>query len=342
MGSAVKHVGVIAFDGVNALDLIGPLEVFSNAGRPDFTRRESRGVYALHLLGVGSEAVYTESGVRFVPDKQLSDAPAALDTIIVPGGAGLREPATNSTVSAWLRLRARTARRVATVCTGAYGLAPTGLLDGRRVTTHWRFAQDLAERFPKLIVEGNAIFLKDGRYYSSGGITAGIDLALALVEEDLGPQAALTVAREMIVYLKRPGGQEQYSEPLRDQVRGADPFADLVAWIRGHLSSDISVPALAARVRLSPRQFARRFTATFGRTPAEYVENLRLSVAREHLGRANRSIERIAASVGFTSADVFTRRFKRRFGISPRSYRERFPTGREVHRGLSGVAGAFS
>ena len=338
MGSAVKHVGVIAFDGVNAVDLVGPLEVFSNAGRPDFTRRESRGVYAIHLLGLGSQPVYTESGVRFVPDKQLADAPATLDTIIVPGGAGLREPSTNSAVSAWLRLRARATRRVATVCTGVYGLAPTGLLDGRRVTTHWRFAQDLAQRFPKLIVDGNAIFLKDGRYYSSGGITAGIDLALALVEEDLGPQAALTVAREMIVYLKRPGGQ---SEPLRYQVHGADRFADLVAWIRGHLSGDTSVPALAARVGLSPRQFARRFTATLGYTPAQYVENLRLSVAREYLGGASRSIEKIAASVGFTSADVFARRFKRRFGISPRSYRERFPARRGVHRGLSGVAEAF-
>jgi transcriptional regulator GlxA family with amidase domain len=341
-GSAVKHVGVIAFDGVNAVDLIGPLEVFSNAGRPDFTRRESRGVYALHLLGLGSRPVYTESGVRFLPDKQLADAPAALDTIILPGGAGLREPSTNSTVSAWLRVRARTTRRVATVCTGVYGLAPTGVLDGRRVTTHWRFAQDLAQRFPKLIVDSNAIFLKDGRYYSSGGITAGIDLALALVEEDLGLQAALTVAREMIVYLKRPGGQEQYSEPLRDQVRGADPFADLVAWIRGHLSSNISIPALAARVGLSPRQFARRFTATLGCTPAKYVETLRLNVAREHLGRAGRSIEKIAASVGFTSADVFTRRFKRRFGVSPRSYGERFPARRRVPRGLSRVAEVFS
>lgn len=341
MGSAVKHVGIVAFDGVNAVDLVGPLEVFANAGRADFTRRESRGVYALHLIGLGSQPLFTESGVRFVPDEQLADAPP-LDTIIVPGGSGLREPSTNSTVSAWLRLRAPAIRRVATVCTGVYGLAPTGLLDGRRVTTHWRFAEDLAKRFPKLIVDGNAIFLKDGRYYSSGGITAGIDLALALVEEDLGPRAALTVAREMIVYLKRPGGQEQYSEPLRHQVDGADAFAELVAWIRGHLGSDTSVPALAARVRLSPRQFARRFVAVFGCTPAEYVETLRLNVAREHLGGARRSIEGIAASVGFTSADVFTRRFKRRFGISPRSYRERFPARREVHRGLSRVAEALS
>lgn len=341
MANTLKHVGIIAFDGVNALDLVGPLEVFANAGRADFTRRESRGVYALHVIGLDRRPIVAESGVRFMPDRQLADAPP-FDTIIVPGGSGLREPSTNSTVSTWLRLHAPAIRRVATVCTGVYGLAPTGLLDGRRVTTHWRFAEDVARRFPRLVVDGDAIFLKDGRYYTSGGITAGIDLALALVEEDLGPHAALTVAREMIVYLKRPGGQEQYSEPLRHQVHGADAFAELVAWIRGHLAGDTSVPALAERVRLSPRQFARRFVAVFGQTPAEYVENLRLSVAREHLAGATRPIEAIAASVGFANADVFGRRFKRRFGISPRSYRERFPPPRRVHKGPFRVAEALS
>lgn len=336
----MKNVGVIAFDGVNALDLVGPLEVFASAGRADFTRRESRGVYALHVIGLSREPIFAESGIRFVPDRQLSDAPS-LDTIIVPGGPGLREPSTNFAVSTWLRLRAPAIRRVASVCTGIYALAPTGLLDGRRVTTHWRFAADIAKCFPRLIVNANAIFLKDGRYYTSGGITAGIDLALALVEEDLGPHAALTVAREMIVYLKRPGGQEQYSEPLRHQVKGIDAFAELVAWIRGHLASDTSVPALAARVQLSPRQFSRRFVAAYGCTPTDYVEALRLSVAREHLAGANRSIEAIAASVGFANADVFSRRFRRRFGISPRSYRERFPSPRKAQRGFFGVAEAL-
>lgn len=328
----MKNVGVIAFDGVNALDLVGPLEVFANAGRADFTRGDSRGAYGLHVLGLDREPVVAESGIRFVPDRPLSEAPP-LDTIIIPGGSGLREPATNSKVSTWLRLHAPVIRRVASVCTGVYALAPTGLLDGRRVTTHWRFAADVARCFPGLIVDADSIFLKDGRYYTSGGITAGIDLALALVEEDLGPYAALSVAREMIVYLKRPGGQEQYSEPLRHQIKGMDAFAELIAWIRGHLASDTSVPALAARVRLSPRQFSRRFAAAYGCTPADYVESLRLSVAREHLVGAKRPIEAIAASVGFANADVFSRRFKRRFGISPRSYRERFPPPRKAARG---------
>jgi transcriptional regulator GlxA family with amidase domain len=333
----MKNIGIIAFDGMNALDLVGPMEVFANAGRADFTCRESRGIYAIHVIGLNGEPVIAESGIRIMPDSRLSDAPA-LDTIIVPGGSGLREPATNSAVSTWLRLRAPAIRRVASVCTGIYALAPTGVLDGRRVTTHWRFAADIAKRFPGLIVDANAIFLKDGRYYTSGGITAGIDLALALVEEDLGPHTALTVAREMIVYLKRPGGQEQFSEPLRHQIKGLDTFAELIAWIRGHLAGDTSVPALAARVQLSPRQFSRRFVATYGRTPADYVESLRLSVAREHLAGARRSIETIAASVGFANADVFSRRFKHRFGISPRSYRERFPPPRNAQRGSFRVA----
>src|SRR6185437_6383695 len=271
--NTMKSVGVIAFDGVNALDLVGPLEVFANAGRADFTRAQSRGVYALHVIGLDRAPVFAESGIRFVPDSQLSDAPA-LDTVIVPGGSGLREPSTNSAVSTWLRLRAPAIRRVASVCTGVYALAPTGLLDGRRVTTHWRFAADVARCFPRLNVDANSIFLKDGRYYTSGGITAGIDLALALVEEDLGPHVALTVA-------------------------------------------------------------------AYGRTPADYVESLRLNVPREHLVGARRSIEAIAASVGFANADVFSRRFRRRFGISPRSYRERFPSPRKARRGSFGVAEAL-
>jgi transcriptional regulator GlxA family with amidase domain len=323
MGRNTKRVGVIGFDGVNAVDVVGPLEVFASAGRADFSRKESRGLYEIYVFGLTDEPFTTESGLRFVPHYRLADAPA-VDTLIIPGGWGLREPATSATVSAWLRINAPRTRRVASVCTGVYGLAPTGLLDGRRVTTHWRFAEDVAKRFPRITVEGGALFLKDGRYYTSGGITAGIDLALALIEEDLGPRAALAVARELVVYLKRSGGQEQYSEPLRFQVRTADRFADLVAWISAHLDHDLSVGALAARARLSPRHFNRNFAATLGCTPAQYVENERLRVARERLTTPGQTIERIAASVGFGSADVFRRRFERRFGIAPKIYRERF------------------
>lgn len=326
MAEARKRIGIIGFEGVNAVDVVGPLEVFATAGRADCTSRHSQGGYQTLLIGADRGPFLAESGARFVPDVSLDEAPQ-LDTVIVPGGWGLREPSTNEAVSVWLRSRAAGIRRVCSVCTGIYGLAPTGLLDGRCVTTHWRFAGDVERRFPALRVHGNALFLKDGPFYTSGGVTAAIDLALALVEEDLGLRSALAVARELVVYVKRPGGQEQYSEPLRLQTRLAgrqEGFADLIAWILGHLQQDLSVEALAERAALSPRHFSRRFTAAMDCTPADFVENARLAEARERLTASGRSIDSIAASVGFRSADVFRRRFFSRFGLSPRSYRERF------------------
>jgi transcriptional regulator GlxA family with amidase domain len=265
-----------------------------------------------------------------VPHTTLRDAPP-LDTLIVPGGRGLREPATNAKVAEWIAQRADRTRRIATVCTGVYGVAPTGLLDGRRVATHWRFADALATRFPALQVDGNALFLRDGRFYTSGGVTAGIDLALALIEEDHGPQLALRVARELVVYLKRPGGQEQYSEPLKFQMRAADRFADLVAWIDAHPHRDLSVETLAERAHLSTRQFRRRFAAALGCAPAAYVENVRMAEARRRLALRAGTVEAIAVSVGFASADAFRRAFERRFGVPPRDYRARFAPPQGTH-----------
>jgi transcriptional regulator GlxA family with amidase domain len=215
-------------------------------------------------------------------------------------------------------------RRIASVCTGIYGLAPTGLLDGRRVTTHWRFADDVIARFPALKLDRNALFIRDGAFYTSAGITAGIDLAMALIEEDHGVQIALSVARELVVYLKRPGGQEQYSEPLQFQVQSSDRLADLIPWIRSHLRQDLSVEILAARANLCVRHFSRRFRKVFGLPPAEFVQNVRLDEARQRLSSRNNSVRMIADSVGFTSADSFRRAFERRFGISPTAYRGRF------------------
>ena len=318
---------MLGFDGVNGLDLIGPLEAFAHAAWLDpETGAENAGSirhYEVSVLGLDGQAFTSESGVRFLPHLRLDEAPQ-LDTVIVPGGRGLREPQTCARVADWLRQCGGQVRRVASVCTGIYALAESGLLDGRHVTTHWRFAPTVAQRFPKLKVDGSALFIKDGACYTSGGVTAGIDLALALIEEDLGPQAALAVARELVVYLKRPGGQEQYSEPLRFQTRAADRFADLVAWITGHLDGDLSNEALAARVHLGPRQFARRFAAALGCTPAQFVETARMGEARHRLTLPGQTAERVADSLGFRSADGFRRAFERRFGLSPMAYRERF------------------
>jgi transcriptional regulator GlxA family with amidase domain len=313
---AVKRIriGVVGFEGVTALDLVGPTEAFATA------RIENEPAYEVVIVGVTKKPFTAESGVIFRPHRSL-EAKVDLDTLIIPGGSGLREPRVNAKIASWVRMHAPRIRRVASVCTGIYGLAATGLLDGRHATTHWRFVRDVAQKFPAITLEANALFLKDGPFYTSAGVTAGIDLALALIEEDLGALAALSVARELVVYLKRPGGQEQFSEPLQFQIESTDKLGELAAWIRGHLRNDLSVEALAERACLCPRQFTRRFTRLFQRTPAAFVEDLRLAEAQKRLSTRSMTIEGVAASVGFRSADAFRRSFERRFGISPTAYR---------------------
>ena len=322
-GAQEISVGIVGFDGVTALDLVGPAEAFSTANDIWHALHGGPSRYRITLLGLAARAFVAESGLAFEAHALLDAAPPP-DTLIVPGGRGLRESGTNARMVAWLRTHAQDCRRIASVCTGIYGLAPSGLLDGRRVATHWRFAREVAQHFPKLLVDDDALYLRDGRYYTSAGITAGIDLSLALIEEDLGPRTALAVARDLVVYLKRPGGQAQYSEPLRMQVLSGDRFADLATWMVMHLDQDLSVEALATRASLSPRHFSRRFAAVFGCAPARYVEDLRMSEARRMLGQDGVSIQRVAAAVGFASADVFRRAFERRFGLSPSDYRARF------------------
>jgi transcriptional regulator GlxA family with amidase domain len=321
---AVKRmrIGVLGFEGVTALDLVGPAEAFATA-RVDDGDGKPRPVYEVVILGVTTKPFTAESGVVFKPHRGL-DGKVDLDTLIVPGGCGLRNARINARVTSWLRANAPRFRRVASVCTGIYGLAATGLLDGRRATTHWRFVRDVAEKFPEVSFDANALFLKDGPFYTSAGVTAGIDLALALIEEDHGAPVALAVARELVVYLKRPGGQEQFSEPLQFQVESTDKLAEIAGWIRGHLRHDLSIEVLAERACLCPRQFTRRFTRLFQRTPAAFVEDLRLAEAQKRLSLRATTIDGVAASVGFRSADAFRRAFERRFGISPTNYRKQF------------------
>jgi transcriptional regulator GlxA family with amidase domain len=251
----------------------------------------------------------------------LKDAPP-LDTIVIPGGSGLRVPVVCREVAAWLRERAPATRRVTSVCTGVYALAASGLIDGRRATTHWRFAADVARLHPQVSFDPDAIFVRDGPYATSAGTTAGIDLALALVEEDLGSTLALAVARELVVYMKRTGGQLQYSEPLQFQTLASNEFSDLGTWLLANLDGDLSTERLAEHVGLSERQFRRRFEATFGASPARYVERLRLDEGRRRLETCG-TIESIAHAVGYDSGDAFRRSFERFFGIGPTSYRAR-------------------
>jgi transcriptional regulator GlxA family with amidase domain len=233
-------------------------------------------------------------------------------------------PAVNQKVVDWVLARRSGTRRIASVCTGIYGLAATGLLDGRAVTTHWRFAADAARCFPKLRMKPNALFVKDDQFYTSAGVTAGIDLALAMIEEDFGSRIALAAAREMVVYLKRSGGQEQYSEPLQFQTNSSDRFAELVAWMTNNPTAEMSVETLARRASLSPRQFFRRFKEHFGSSPAMFVETLRLNEARRRLSAGESSIDTVAEAVGFTGADSFRRAFNRRFRVTPSKFRRNF------------------
>lgn len=322
-----KRIGFLGYPSITAIDLIGPLDVFATANHLIEARSASkaRPAYELVVIGLSNRAFAAESGIAFLPQVALANVPT-LDTLVVPGGSGLRESGPLRVVSQWLRQHQRAIRRIASVCTGIYALAEAGLLEGRIATTHWRYAEAFAARYPGVELDADAIFIKQGRLYTSAGITAGIDLALALVEEDHGPKLALAVARELVVYLKRAGGQSQYSERLSFQACTAGRLGELCAWMIEHLAEDLSVERLAERCQVSPRQLGRRFKLALGMPPAAYVERLRTEEAGQRLLAGGASIKQIADVVGFRSADVFRRAFERRFGIAPAQFRARFGT----------------
>ena len=322
---APKIIGALGFEGVRTLDLTGPLEAFSKARLGDNGDR-SQPCYKVIVVGLTGKIFTSESGVVFKAQKTIKSAPA-LDTIIVPGGVGLRNAETIKSAVKWLVDRAEATRRVACVSTGIYAMAPTGLLDGRCVTTHWRFTRDVAQRFPKLRVQYTASFLKDGPFYTCGGGAAGIEMTLALIDEDYGSQVALSVAREFGMNLRPPGDDEPLLDPAVYQSGPIERLAELPAWILGHLRDKISVNVLAERASVCPRHFGRLFKRAFHRTPADFVEHLRLTEARRLLITPRNSIEGVAACVGFKSADVFRRAFERRFGVTPREFRDRFQLG---------------
>lgn len=311
-----RRLGFIGYDSVTALDLIGPLEAFSTANQC-----LGRTAYEMSVVSVSGKSFRSEAGISLNADLSFATAPA-FDTLLVPGGSGLRDPAIGMPIVTFLKRRAAGTRRIASVCTGLFALAETGMMDGRRATTHWRFAELIARRFPLVRLNTDSIYLRDGKFFTSAGVTAGIDLSLALIAEDLGERISLAVARELVVYLKRSGGQAQHSEPLNFQTRAGSGFSDLAAWMLRNLRHDLSVGTLAARMNFGTRHFSRRFVAAFSVPPAEYVSRLRLDQARLRLASRRHTIEDVAASVGYASADVFRRAFERRFGISPLAYRK--------------------
>jgi transcriptional regulator GlxA family with amidase domain len=321
-----RRIGFIGFDGVGTMEITTAAAAF-NCAEIQAEDRGPKQCYEVVIIGLSNRPFVATSGIVFQPHKTFKNAPP-LDTLIIPGGKSLTllEPRIAGPVAAFVNARANSTRRIVSVCSGIYGLAMTGLLAGRKVATHWRYAKDVARRFPELRIDDNAIFLKDGPFYTSAGATAGIDLALSLIEEDYGPRVALAVARELIVYLKRSGGQEQYSEPLQFQTQSISRLSELTSWMVSHLHRDLSVEALAAKACLCPRHFSRRFKVEFGTTPADFVERLRLDEARRRLSNGDNSVENVGTSVGFKSADAFRRAFERRLGVNPMDYRRRFAT----------------
>jgi transcriptional regulator GlxA family with amidase domain len=317
-----KRVGILAFDGVTALDITGACEILGQARTTD-SIGNTESCYETLIVGVTSKTITSETGVVFKTHKTLSTAPV-FDTIIIPGGRGLRDPETNRIVSGWLAQQAPLTRRFVSVCTGIYGLAQSGLLDGRNVTTHWRFAHDVARRFPQLHLNYTATFLKDERFYTCAGNLAGIEMMLALIEEDFGPELALTVGREFAMEVRRPGNEENELHPSICQTGPTDRLADLPSWILSNLNHNLSVETLAARAGLCARHFSRTFKRLFQTTPADFVDQLRLNEARRRLLIPRYTVQTVAESVGFKSCDTFRRAFERRFGINPSGYRNRF------------------
>lgn len=316
-----RRVALLCFDDAQGIDVTGPLSVFSTAA----DMLDAEGPRAYDTLVLAADPVAISCGLKVVPDAPYGTADlSAIDTLIVAGGYGVQQAAADRDLIAWLRGAQGKVRRIASVCTGAYLLAEAGLLDGRRATTHWRHCDAFAAAYPAIAVEPDAIHVKDGNVYSSAGVTAGMDLALALVESDYDRALALEVARNMVMFLKRPGGQSQFSAALAAQDGEDSPFGRLQHWILDNLDADLSVPSLADRVAMSPRNFARLFARRTGTTPAKFVESARLESSRRRLEDTALPIEGIAHACGFGNAERLRKAFQRRFRITPQDYRKRF------------------
>jgi transcriptional regulator GlxA family with amidase domain len=317
----VRLIEVLAYPAVQLLDVTGPLQVFASAN--DLVA-EAGGTppYRLRVVAKGVQGVTASAGVG-IATHPLPRSGAALDTLMVAGGPGVEAAIADTALTKWVGERARKARRVASVCTGSFLLAASGVLDGRRAATHWSFCAELARRFPAVRVESDPIFVRDGSVWTSAGVTAGIDLALALVEEDLGRALALAVARYLVVFLKRPGGQAQFSTALSLQA-AEDKFGVLHDWIGRHLADDISLAVLASQAGMSERSFSRRYAEATGLTPVHAVERLRVEAARRLLSESRLPVKRISQRCGFGSEETMRRSFLRLLATTPQDYRARF------------------
>jgi transcriptional regulator GlxA family with amidase domain len=326
MSDQPRPIHILAFPNVQLLDVSGPLQVFASAN-VQMQENGQAAPYSPIVIAQQDGSIVSSAGLG-LHTHPLPKTP--LDTLIVAGGRGVHIALQDPQLLQWVRQQAGSARRVASVCTGAFMLAEAGVLDGHRVVTHWDSCDELARRYPALHVDPEPIFINEDSLWTSAGVTAGIDLALALVEADLGRNIALAVARDLVVFLKRPGGQSQFSTALSMQhaTRSQDSrFGDLHAWILDNLASDLSVATLAAQVGMSERSFVRHYRAHTGNTPARAIEQLRVEAARRLLGDSALPIKRIADRCGFGTEETLRRSFLRAVSVTPQAYRERFSTG---------------
>ncbi len=317
----MRRIVILTFDGGQSLDVTGPLEVFAATERSMGTA-----FYSIEVAAPARGTVRMMSGLRLVTDVGIADVVGPVDTFIVAGGdrEGIVRTISDPALMGHVVRVAGSSRRVASVCSGAFVLAAAGLLDGRRATTHWSACAELAHSYPNVTVESDPIFVRDGSVSTSAGVTAGIDLALSFVEEDVGHDVAMAVARQLVVFLKRPGGQAQFSTALELQSGDRHEVAELQAWIVEHVAEDLSVAQLAQRAAMSPRHFARVFAANTGTTPARYVERTRLEAARRRLEESDAGVDAVARDCGFGSSETMRRSFLRAFRVAPTDYRRRF------------------
>ena len=320
----MREVAIFAFTGALALDVAGPMEVFAMANRAN---RKGDAEYTLRVFSRDGGAVVTASGISMLSERAC-DA-RAIDTLIVSGGLDVPSVAEDSDTIEWIRGAAARSRRICSVCTGAFLLAAAGLLEGRRAVTHWDSGPEFRSLHPQVKLDLQPIYMRDGPIWTSAGVTAGIDLALALVEEDLGRSVAIAIAQQLVVFLHRPGSQAQFSSTLAAQARAASrdkaqKFRDLHAWIAENLSRNLSVPVLAEHAGMSPRSFARLYAEAMGATPAKAVEQLRLEAAKRTLENDGSPLKSVAAECGFNNEERFRRAFMRAYHIGPAEYRGRF------------------
>lgn len=315
-----RRIAIVAYPGLPLLDVTNVVDIFARANARIVAANRGPG-YLAELIGPTRGPVPTATGISLMAAHGLCDAIGEYDTIFVAGGDEIREEARSGALAQWLDRAARGARRISAICRGVFALGEVGLLDGRRVTTHWAWCTELAEAFPRAIVEAEPLFVRDGSLYTSAGATSALDLALAFIGEDHGRELALDLARELVVYVQRPGGLPQISAQLSAQVASRSPIRSLQGWILENLTEDLSVPALARRVGMSPRNFSRVFLREVGDTPRHFVERARVETARRLLEETRDTVDVIAARTGYPNADTLRREFTGSVGISPTAYR---------------------